>query len=133
MPVVEEFIERYAAHDWTGLAACLSDESFERVGPYVDVISSREEYLDFLRRVVPMLTGDYALTANRIGYVNETLAFAELTEHLEIDGTMTEIPEVIVFQMDRKGRISHMRLYLQQPGGTPPVGGRDAMGHTAGQ
>ena len=133
MPVVEEFIERYAARDWDGVAACLSGDGFERVGPYVDVISGRDEYLAFLRRVVPTLTGDYALTSNRIGYVDDTLAFAELTEHLEIEGTMTEIPEVMVFELDSKGLITHMRLYLQQPGGTAPVGGRDAMGDTAGR
>ena len=38
-----------------------------------------------------------------------------------------------VFELDSEGLITHMRLYLQQPGGTAPVGGRDAMGDTGGQ
>jgi hypothetical protein len=128
MPVIERFLECYAARDWDGLAECFSEDGFERIGPYVDVISSSQEYLDFLRRVVPTLEGDYALLANRVVYVNDELGFAELTEHLEIDGKMTDIPEAIIFGLDGQGRINHMRLYLQQPGGEAPVGGKDAMG-----
>lgn len=128
MPVIEQFVECYAARDWDGLAECLSDDGFERIGPYVDVIGSKDEYLAFLRRVVPTLQGDYELQARRIVYVDDELGFAELTEHLEVDGVMTDIPEVIVYGLDGKGRINHMRLYLQQPGGEAPVGGKAAMG-----
>jgi hypothetical protein len=128
MGVVEKFLEDYAARDWDGLAECFSEQGFERVGPYVDVISSADEYLDFLRRVVPILQEGYALVPNRIVYVDDHLALAELTERLPIDGTVTDIPEAIVFGLDGRGKINHMRLYLQQPGGTPPVGGKDAVG-----
>jgi hypothetical protein len=128
MGVVEKFLENYAARDWDGLAECFSEQGFERVGPYVDVISSADEYLDFLRRVVPILREGYALVPNRIVYVDDHLALAELTERLPIDGTLTDIPEAIVFGLDGRGKINHMRLYLQQPGGTPPVGGKDAVG-----
>jgi hypothetical protein len=129
MPVIEQFVACYGGRDWDGLAECLSDDGFERIGPYVDVIGSKAEYLDFLRRVVPTLQGDYELQARRIAYVDDRLGFAELTEHLQVDGVMTDIPEVIVFGLDGRGRINHMRLYLQQPGGEAPVGGRSAMGH----
>jgi hypothetical protein len=128
MPVVEKFVECYGARDWDRLAECFSPDGFERIGPYVDVISSSDEYLAFLRRVVPTLDGGYALLADRITYATDTLAFAELTEHLSIDGTLTDIPEVIVFGLDGQGLINHMRLYLQQPGGEAPVGGKAAMG-----
>ena len=37
---------------------------------------------------------------------------------------------MIIFGLDGAGRIHHMRLYLQRPGGQAPVGGRDAMGRT---
>ena len=128
MPVIERFVECYAARDWDGLAECLSDDGFERIGPYVDVIGSKEEYLAFLRRVVPTLEGDYELQARRIAYVDDGLGFAELIEHLQVDGAMVDIPEVIVFGLDGKGHINRMRLYLQQPGGEAPVGGKAAMG-----
>ena len=98
--MVEKLLDNYAARDWDGLAECFSEQGFERVGPYVDVISSAEEYLAFLRRVVPILQEGYALVPNRIVYVDDHLALAELTERLPIDGTLTDIPEAIVFGLD---------------------------------
>ena len=96
------------------------------------MISSADEYLEFLRRVVPILQAGYELVPNRIVYVDDNLAFTELTERLAIDGKLTDIPEAIVFGLDGHGKINHMRLYLQQPGGTPPVGGKDAVGRQEG-
>jgi hypothetical protein len=131
MGVVEDFVRYYRERDWDRLATCFNDHDFERVGPYVDVISSKDEYLNFLQRVVPTMGDDYALIAERVVYVPEQrLAFAQLTEHLRVDGAMTDIPEAIVFDLDNQDRITRMRLYLQQPGGLAPVGGRDAMGTT---
>jgi hypothetical protein len=131
--VIEDFVEYYAARDWDRLATCFSDEDFERIGPYLDAISSKGEYLAFLQRVVPTMGGDYALVADRVVYASdEKVGFAQLIEHLEVDGTLTDIPEVIVFDLDDRGRIRRMQLYLAQPGGVAPVGGRDAMGSPAG-
>jgi hypothetical protein len=129
MGVIEDWLRHYGARDWDGLASCFSDEGFERIGPFMDVISSKDEYLAFLQRVVPTLGDAYALTASRIAYVDDTLAFAELVEHVEHDGAVRDTPEVIVFGLDRHGRINEMRLYLQRPGDVAPVGGRQAMGH----
>jgi hypothetical protein len=128
--VIEDFVERYGRRDFDALADCFSDDGFERIGPYVDVISGKDEYLAFLRRVVPALEDGYGLTAERIAYVDDTLAFAQLTEHVVQDGVARAVPEVIVFGLDGRGRINHMRLYLQRPGGEAPVGGRAAMGRT---
>jgi SnoaL-like domain len=127
MGVVEDFVTFYAARDWDRLATCFSAKGFRRVGPYGDVIASSQGYLDFLRRVVPTLKEGYALKPEHIAYAGDT-AIAELVEHLEIDGVMTDLPEAIVFRLDDEGLIAGMHLYLQQPGGVPPVGGRDAMG-----
>ncbi len=129
MGVVEDFVRCYVERDWERLASCFNDHDFERIGPYVDVISSAKEYLDFLRRVVPTMGDDYALEADRIVYLPEQkVAFAQLLEHLRVDGQMTDIPEAIIFDLDDNGRIRRMQLYLEQPGGVAPVGGRDAMG-----
>jgi hypothetical protein len=127
MAVVEDFVTFYAARDWDRLATCFSPTGFRRVGPYGDVIASSQGYLDFLRRVVPTLKEGYALMPEHIAYAGDT-AIAELVEHLEIDGVMKDLPEAIVFRLDDEGLITSMHLYLQQPGGVPPVGGRDAMG-----
>ena len=125
--VIEDFLVRYGAHDWDALAACFSLRRFRRVGPYCDVIDSSEAYLQFLRRVVPTLSDRYELRTVSIAYSGST-AVAELVEHLEVDGVMKDIPEAIVFRLDEDGLIEGMRLYLQQPDGQAPVGGRDAMG-----
>jgi hypothetical protein len=128
---VEDFVESYRAHDWARLAGCLSDSGFERVGPYLDVIDSKTEYVAFLQRVVPTLGPRYELAPVRISRGEDgTTAFAELIERVEIEGTLTDIPEVIVFDLAADGLIGRMRLFLQQPGGTAPAGGRDAMGRT---
>jgi hypothetical protein len=125
--VVEDFVARYGAHDWDGLATCFSIRRFRRVGPYCDVIDSSEAYLQFLRRVVPTLSDEYELRTVSVAYSGST-AVAELVEHLEVDGVMKDIPEAIIFGLDEDGLIEGMRLYLQQPDGLAPVGGRDAMG-----
>jgi len=129
--VIEDFVERYGARDWDALADCFADDGFERIGPYVDVITGKDEYLAFLRRVVPALPEGYGLTAERVVYVDDALGFAQLTEHVVQDGVARAVPEVIVFGFDGTGRINHMRLYLQRPGGEAPVGGRSAMGRTS--
>ena len=128
---VKSFVERYRAHDFDGVGDCLSDEGFERSGPYLDVIGSKTEYVAFLKRVVPTLGPRYELAPVRIAHAEDgTSAFAELIERVEIDGVLTDIPEVIVFDLASDGRIARMNLFLKQPGGIAPAGGRDAMGTT---
>ena len=131
MGVVEDFVSSYNARDWTRLAGCFSVDDFERIGPYVDVISDSAEYVAFLERVVPTLGDDYALTTDRVVYVpEEQLAYAQLIEHYVHDGEVRDTPEIIVFGTDDSGCIRRMRLYLQRPGGQAPVGGRESMGKT---
>ena len=128
MPVVEDFLERYNAQDWDGLANCFSPEGFHRIGPFGDTIDSSTEYVEFLARVVPTLGDSYRLAADRVIYANRA-ATAELIEHFEVDGAIRETPEVIVFDLDANGLIASMHLYVQRRGELPAAGGRDAMGH----
>jgi hypothetical protein len=127
MPAVEDFVALYAARDWDRLAECFSPSGFERIGPYGDVIDSSQGYIDFLRRVVPTFKPGYELQPVHIAYAGDTV-IAELIEHIEVDGVMKDLPEAIIFRLDDEGLIKGMHLYLQQPGGEAPVGGRDAMG-----
>ena len=129
MGVVEDFVTHYNGRDWERLAGCFSTDDFERIGPFVDVISDSGEYVAFLRRVVPTLGDDYRLGIERVVYVpGEQTAFAQLIEHYEADGEVRDTPEVIIFGLDGQDRIRRMRLYVQRPGGVAPVGGKDAMG-----
>ena len=128
MPVVEDFLERYNAKNWDALARCFSPDGFHRIGPFGDTIDSSTEYVQFLARVVPTLGDSYRLTADRVIYA-ERAATAELIEHFEVDGTIRETPEVIVFDLDAEGLIASMHLYVQRRGELPAAGGRDAMGH----
>jgi len=132
MGVVEDWVNAYNTRDWAGLAACLSPDDFERIGPYVDVIDSSAEYVSFLERVVPTMGDDYRLEIDRVVYVEEEqTAFAQLTEHYAHDGEVRDTPEIIVFGIGADGKVRRMRLYLQRPGGQAPVGGRAAMGKTS--
>ena len=45
--VVERFLDRMVAHDWDGMAACLSDD-VERVGPFLDTYRGKPAYVAFL-------------------------------------------------------------------------------------
>jgi hypothetical protein len=128
MPAVEDFLERYNAQDWDALASCFSPTGFHRIGPFGDTIDSSTEYVEFLARVVPTLGPSYQLATARIMYA-EGGATAELVEHFEVDGTIRETPEVIVFGLDTDGLITSMHLYVQRRGELPAAGGRDAMGH----
>jgi SnoaL-like domain len=128
MPVVEDFLERYNAQDWTALAACFSPTGFDRIGPFGDTIDSSAEYVEFLARVVPTLGPSYRLATERIMYADGG-ATAELVEHFEVDGAVRETREVIVFGLDAEGLITSMHLYVQRRGELPAAGGRNAMGH----
>ena len=76
---------------------------------------------------------EYELLVERIVYAAaDKVVVAQLIEHLELDGAMTDIPETIVFDLNNEGLIRRMSLYLKQPGALAPVGGQDAMGAVEG-
>ena len=132
MGVVEDFVSCYNTRDWKRLTTCFNAADFERIGPFVDVISSSAEYVAFLERVVPTMGDNYRLEIDRVVYVpDERAAFAQLIEHYEHDGEIRDTPEIIVFGLDDAGLVRRMRLYLQRPGGQAPVGGKAAMGSTS--
>ena len=129
MGVVEDFLAFYNARDWDRLATVFSGDDFVRVGPFVDVIRGSDNYVAFLKGIVPTLGDTYSLHTERVVYVpDEGEAYAQLIEHYEHDGQMRDTPEIIVFGINEANRICRMRLYVQRPGEQPPVGGEDAMG-----
>jgi hypothetical protein len=129
MGAVEDYVAYYGSHQWEKLKTCFDADDFVRTGPYLDLFTDVDTYVDFLEGVVPTMGADYELRVERIVYSpGEQVAFAQLIEHLELDGTMVDVPETIVFDLNGAGLIRRMSLYLKQPGGLAPVGGTEAMG-----
>jgi hypothetical protein len=128
--VVEDYVRHYMEHDWPALTGVFAEGDFERMGPYCDVISDRDEYVAFLERVVPTMHEGYELKIDRVVYNDaEHVAFAQVIEHYQMDGKFKDVPELILFDLtDDHRHIRRMRLYLQQPGAVAPIGGKAAMG-----
>lgn len=96
------------AHDWDGMAACVSDD-VERTGPFCDVYRGKQEYVAFISKLLPSL-GGYAMKVDRVVYAGK-VAVAELTESVE----GTDTPEALVFDLDDRGLIARISIYIQRP------------------
>jgi hypothetical protein len=132
MDAVEDYISYCGAHQWQQLRTVFDHSGFTRTG-YADLFTDVDKYVDFLEEIVPTLGADYQLQIEPIVYApGEKVAFAELIEHLELEGVMTDLPETIIFDVNDEGLIRRMSLYLKQPGGLAPDGGQDPTGATGG-
>ena len=56
------------------------------MGPYGDRYAGRDDYMAFIAELMPKLAG-YAMDLDRVSYLNDGLAYAELSETTELDGT----------------------------------------------
>jgi hypothetical protein len=112
--VVERYLQAVAGHDWEALEDCLS-EGVVRVGPFLDTYTPREPYVRFLAGLVPTLPG-YAMRVERVLYVG-SVALAQLSETVEVDGAPVETPEALVFDLDDSGRIARIEIFIQRAGG----------------
>jgi SnoaL-like protein len=122
---VEQYLDRLSVKDWDGVAATLADESFERIGPFADVVSSKDAYLRFLSGIVSQL-GNYGIKIDRITDAGKVL-LAEIHEIFDAEGQHFEYPEALVFEIDARGLINHVSVYLMRPGEAPPVAGGSAV------
>jgi ketosteroid isomerase-like protein len=114
---VRRYLHAVASHDWGTLAECLTD-GVVRVGPYGDRYDGRAGYLGFLAELMPKLKG-YAMTVERVTPAGDTLAFAELSETVEVDGKPMLTPEVLVFELAGDGRIARIEIFIQTPAAAP--------------
>jgi hypothetical protein len=111
--VIGRFLDAMVAHDWASLGLCV-DDKIERIGPYGDTYRGRDEYVAFISALMPTL-GGYHMEIDRISYDQSgRLAFAELTETVEVDGSPLRTPEVLVFEIGPDGLITHITIYIQQ-------------------
>jgi hypothetical protein len=108
--------------DWAGLASTLAP-AFERVGPFQDVIGSKDEYVQFLDRVVTPLE-DYHLRPVRVA-PSDGVVFAEVVESF-VHGDKMEVPEVLVFDLGADGLINRVQVFMMHAGQEPPVPGARA-------
>jgi hypothetical protein len=122
---VEHYLACMAAHDWEGLAATLADEGLTRDGPFCDRVEGKQRYVDFLRGLIPSLEG-YRLKVQRVSHVSDRVSYVELSEAFGVDGVLTEYPECILFERNGDGLISHVSVFIKQPGGEGPVQGARA-------
>jgi hypothetical protein len=122
---VEHYLACMAAHDWEGLAATLADEGLTRDGPFCDRVEGKQRYVDFLRGLIPSLEG-YRLKVQRVSHVSDRVSFVELSEAFGVDGVLTEYPECILFERNGDGLISHVSVFIKQPGAEGPVQGARA-------
>jgi ketosteroid isomerase-like protein len=108
--VIERYLHSLVTHDWPAFEACLADE-FTRVGPYQDTYSSKADYVAFLSDLMPRLAG-YKMEVVRVSYA-DGVAFAELAETVEVDGTPLRTPECLSFNLTDDGRISRIEVFTQ--------------------
>ena len=98
-------------HDWDGMAACLADDPFVRVGPYLDEYTSKAEYVAYISAMLPTLPG-YSMDVTRVTYADD-VAYAELSETVDDGGVPLRTPECLVFGLDATGLISRVEVFIQ--------------------
>jgi ketosteroid isomerase-like protein len=111
--VVERYLKAVVEHDWIGLAACMTDEVV-RVGPFGDTYTPKGPYLEFLEELMPSLEG-YSMVVERIVEAGNVV-LAELTETVDMGGTVYVTPEALVFDLDSGGLISRVEIFIQRLG-----------------
>jgi ketosteroid isomerase-like protein len=113
--IVARYLGAIASHDWDVVDECIADDII-RVGPYGDRYAGRDEYLAFIADLMPKLPG-YAMKLDRVTYVSDARAYAELSETMELDGKPMRTPEVLVFEFNSDGRIARVDVFIQTPEG----------------
>jgi hypothetical protein len=62
----------------------------------------------------------------RVSHVSNRVSFVELSETFGVDGVPTTYPECILFERNADGLISHVSVFMKQPGAEGPVEGARA-------
>jgi ketosteroid isomerase-like protein len=113
--IVERYLDAIASHAWDVVNECIADD-IVRVGPYRDRFAGRDDYMAFIADLMPKLKG-YAMKLDRVTYVSDGRAYAELSETVELDGKPMRTPEVLVFELNGDGRIARVDVFIQTPEG----------------
>ena len=65
---------------------------------------------------MPKLKG-YVMKPGRVTDANNTLAYAQRTETVQVDGKPMVTPEVLVFELTDDGRTARVEIFIQTPPG----------------
>lgn len=110
--IVERFFEHLSARDWAALREVLAPEVV-RVGPLSDLITGRDDYVEFLSASVP---SDYGNDVHLVTYAADGLtAFARVTEHLGYPNEALHLEEAYLFAVDRDGLVGRVEVFWQTP------------------
>lgn len=111
--LVETYLDAVATQDWERLRAAVTDDVV-RDGPFGDTYRGRDAYVEFLSALMPTLAG-YSMDVAQVTYVDDgRRAFAELSETVEVGGQTIVTPEVLTFDLDGDGLITHIAIYTRQ-------------------
>jgi hypothetical protein len=109
--VVLRYLDRMVAHDWAAMTECLHP-NVVRVGPFGDEYTPRRPYVQYLSGLLPTLV-NYDLTIERT-IAEQSVVLVQLTESMEFDGSMDVTHEVLVFETDLAGLITHIDIFIQR-------------------
>jgi ketosteroid isomerase-like protein len=116
--VVERYLDAIIGHDWAAFAACLTDDGFERVGPWGDTYRGKADYVAFIAGLMPKLPG-YEMRVDRVTYsADGRTATVELSETVDVNGKPHRTPEALVFDLD-SDRIRRIQVFTQNLGVEP--------------
>ena len=122
MPAVEEYLSALSDRSWDRLATALADEGLVRNGPFVDVIEGKQAYVEFLRRVCSPFDA-YRIDVHRLSRSGDRIVFAEIDEVIDWNGAVNSYPEVLLFELDERGLIRYVSVFMKRPGGEPSISG----------
>ena len=122
MPAVEEYLSALSDRSWDRLATALADEGLVRNGPFVDVIEGKHAYVEFLRRVCSPFDA-YRIDVHRLSRSGDRIVFAEIDEVIDWNGAVNSYPEVLLFELDERGLIRYVSVFMKRPGDQPSIAG----------
>ncbi|GAA1827724.1 hypothetical protein GCM10009836_01800 [Pseudonocardia ailaonensis] len=129
--VIRQFLDALRAHDWPKFADAISDERFVRVGPYIDTLESKDEYVEFLREIMPQIPG-YEMELERISAIGPDRYLVEMAENVVVDGVPTPGPQANIFELDGTGKICGVSIFKKSPAAKPTLPGIDVRHRGAG-
>jgi hypothetical protein len=111
--VVEGYLAAVAGQRWEALAATVTDDVV-RIGPFGDVYSGRDTYVEFLSALMPTLSG-YSMDVVRVTYLDDgRRAVAELSETVAVDGSPLATPEVLLFDLTPDGLVERVEIFTRR-------------------
>jgi len=118
--LAERYLRAVAGQDWESVERYLAP-SVVRDGPFGDDVAGLEDYMGFLRRTMPSLSG-YRMDIDRVTEMGDGRVLVELRETVEMDAARVVTHECLVFAVDG-GRVSRVSIYIRRapvrPAGVP--------------